>query len=306
MADLAVRSGHKFLAEGKYYLGWKFSSKFARYVTIKHCMQGDNTICYYTFPAIQLTKGCMNHCSHCDSRAEAHLSHMPWPMFRSLHRALNRYYRDYPQKGMNHYFSQFFADSDMLDYHDPIMGADSGDVGLWVALESGYCQYLTRGVKNEQNKLALAKALVSGQPIAISFVDTPKENMEHNLSQLNDTLDVVNSVPERKGQPSIVHLHLKSGGSVDKKVFRDFPVEDAEIHALGRAKDFPSEEVNHFPDKEFVAPVLFEPSGRITGQRIKDAEITKVKLRNLFDYQHGPKISPVRLFIRRHILSHFR
>ena len=305
MADLAVHSTHKFLAEGKYYLDWKFPSKFARCATIEHCMQGDNSICY-TFPAIQLTKGCMNHCSHCDSRAEAHLSHMPWPMFQSLHRALNKHYRHYPQNGTNHYFSQFFADSDMLDYHDPVMDVDSGDVGLWVALESEYCQYLTRGVKNERNRLSLAKALVSGQPVALSFVDTPREDMAHNLKQLENTLDVVESVPQRKGQPSIIHLHLKSGGSVDKKVFRDFPVEDAIIYALGRAKDFLSEEVNHFPDKEFIAPIVFEPNGSITGQKIKDAEISKVKLGNLFRKQQGPKISPVRLFIRRHILSRFR
>ena len=193
-----------------------------------------------------------------------------------------------------------------LDYHDSVMDVDSGDVGLWLALEQGYGQYLTRGVKNERNKLALAKALVSGLPVAFSFVDTPRENMTYNLAQLNETLDVVDSVPERKGQPSIIHLHLKSGGSVDKKVFRDFPVEDAPIYALGRANDFPVDEVNHFPDEEFIAPVLFEPNGNITGQKVKEGEISRIKFANLYKHQSGPKISRVRLFIRRHILPHLK
>ena len=89
MAELAVQTGHKFLAKDKYYLHWQFSKKFARAAALKHQVIADGSICY-TFPTIQLTKGCMNHCSHCDSRAEPHLSHMPWPMFRALYRELNK------------------------------------------------------------------------------------------------------------------------------------------------------------------------------------------------------------------------
>lgn len=305
MADLAVYSSHKFLAKDKYYLHWQFSKKFARAATLKHQLIADGSICY-TFPSIQLTKGCLNHCSHCDSRAEPHLSHMPWPMFRALYRALNKYYRYYPQNSTDHYFSRFFADSDMLDYHDSIMGVDSGDVGLWISAEKGYCQYLTRGIKNKWNKLALAKALISGQAIALSFVDTPYENMFHNLKQLKKTLETIKSVPQKMGVPAIIHLHLKGRETVDKKVFEDFPLEDAIIYDLGRAHDFPAHEVNHFPDEEFIAPILFEPNGNITGQEVKKGEIVREKYINLFNYQCGPKISPVRLFIRRHVLSHFR
>jgi hypothetical protein len=194
----------------------------------------------------------------------------------------------------------------MLDYQDPIMNVDSGDVGLWILEEKGYCQYLTRGVKNERDKLALAKALVSGQPVAISFVDTPKENIKDNLKQLNDTLDVVNSVPERTGQPSIIYVHLKSGGKVDKKVFRDFPVEPKIIHALGRAKNFHSDEIEMWPDENWIPKLIFRPNGDLVWQEVKSGDIYYEKGKNLFMRQCGPKISSIRLFVRRHNLSHNR
>ena len=305
MAQLALYSGHKFLAQDKYYIKWKFPKYFARFLTIKHRQIEDNSI-HYTFPTIQLTKGCQNKCSHCDSRAEPHLSHMPWPIFKSIYRGLNKYYRHYQQNSCNHYFSNFFADSDMLDYMDSIMDVDSGDIGLWIACEHGNCQYLTRGIKTQRNKIALAKALLSGCAVAFSFVDTPKENMTYNLEQLQKTLDVVDAVPERVGNPEIIHLHLKSGPSVNPSVFRDFKIEDAVIYALGRANDFAYDEVDHYPDREFTAPTLIEPNGNITIQEIKNGEISKKIMGNLFKYQNGPKINPVRLFIRQKILSHFR
>ena len=157
------------------------------------------------------------------------------------------------------------------------------------------------------NKLALAKALVSGQPVAISFVDTPKENMKRNLGQLNDTLDVINSVPQRAGQPSIIHVHLKTGGSVDEKVFRDFPVEQRVLHSLGRAKDFPESETDNYPDGRWLPKFIFQPGGDLVCQVVKNGEVRCERLNNLFNKrQHGPQISPVRLFIRRHILSHIK
>ena len=97
----------------------------------------------------------------------------------------------------------------MLDYDEPISRVDSGDVGLFITNKKGNCQYLTKGVKNQKNKLALAKALYSGQPMMISFVDTPKENRTHNLQQLNETLDTIESLPDIKFKPWIHHLHLK-------------------------------------------------------------------------------------------------
>ena len=193
----------------------------------------------------------------------------------------------------------------MLDYMDSIMDVDSGDIGLWIACEHGNCQYLTRGIKTQRNKIALAKALLSGCAVAFSFVDTPKENMTYNLEQLQKTLDVVDAVPERVGNPEIIHLHLKSGPSVNPSVFRDFKIEDAVIYALGRANDFAYDEVDHYPDREFTAPTLIEPNGNITIQEIKNGEISKKIMGNLFKYQNGPKINPVRLFIRQKIFIIF-
>ena len=306
MADLAVRTSHKFLAEDKYYLRWRFSKKYASLLAIPATEEGD-TEESWIFPAIQLTRGCLNHCSHCDSRAEPHLSHMPWPLFRGLYRNFNEYYRHYRQEKLDCHFSTFFADSDMLDYYDPIMNVDAGDVGLWIEPEGGSCQYLTRGIKNERNKLALAKALISENPFALSFVDTPKENMSHNLKQLNDTLDVIESVWNRSINPFILHLHLKSGPTVSKKIFRDFPLEQKVIRAMGRAKDLPADEVEPVVWPLAVIPkFIFRPNGDLEYQEDKNGDLYCSKGPNILSYQYGPQISRTRLFLRRHILSYFR
>ena len=305
LADLAVRTGHKFLASDRYYIGCRFSGKDASHLAIP-VRKNDESDIDYIFPTIQLTQGCLNQCSHCDSRAMPHLSHMPWPLFRSLYRGLNDHYRYYRQQNIDFYFSDFFADSDMLDYNDSIMHVDSGDVGVWIKTEGGVCQYLTRGVKNDQNSLALAKALHSGQPITISFVDTPLENMPRNLEQLQRTLDVVETVRGNKVMPDIVHLHLKNGGSVNQSVFRGYSTEDSIIYALGRAKNLPADEINHFPDENYLPKYIFKPNGDLVFQCVKNGDLDLTVKCNLFQNQMGPKISPFRLFVRRHILSHFR
>ena len=305
MADLAIRTGHKFLADDKYYIRCNFSAKDARRLAISSYEIGKKEA-DYMFPAIQLTQGCLNNCSHCDSRATSHLSHMPWPLFRTLYRGLNKHYRHYRQEKEDFYFAAFFADSDMLDYCDPVMGVDSGDVGLWIKAERGFCQYLTRGVKNDLNRLALAKALYSGQPLTISFVDTPLENMSRNITQLDQTLDVIESVPAGRVKPHVMHLHPKSGGSVSPSVFRGYPCEDAIIYALGRAKNLPADEINHFPDEYFVPKYIFKPNGHLVLQGVKDGELELTTKCNLLQNQIRPQISPFRLFIRRHILPYFR
>lgn len=304
MADLAIHTSHKFLSKDKYYIQYKFSKKMAS--SLAWPDEDEAGQIHYEFPTIQLTKGCMNRCSHCDSKAEPHLSHMPWPIFRSLYRGLNKHYQHYQQKKVGRYFASFFADSDMLDYRDPIMKVDAGDAGLWLAGEEGHCQYLTRGVKNEGDKLALAKALVSGRAIAISFVDTPCENQERAIKQLNETLDVVESVPQRAGNPAIIHVHLKNGPCVSDSLFRGFLVEQKIIHSLGRANNFPKSETDNYPDERWLPKFIFQPSGDLVCQEVKNSELCFEKLNNLFKHQHGPQISPVRLFIRHHILSRIK
>ena len=75
MADLAVASAHKFLGEDKYFLGLKIKKSDAAYFALPYRTHEDKRI-RYMFPAIQLTRGCLNNCSHCDSRAKPFLSHM--------------------------------------------------------------------------------------------------------------------------------------------------------------------------------------------------------------------------------------
>ena len=81
MADLAVRCAHKFLFDSRNYRSWHITSQIAKDLTQSRRSNE------YTFPSIQLTKGCENNCSHCCDRAEPHLSHMPWPVFVNLYKA---------------------------------------------------------------------------------------------------------------------------------------------------------------------------------------------------------------------------
>ncbi len=271
IAYLAIRSSHKFLLDPDFFRKWYVSKQFAKNLTFEDFNPTTQEKCY-GFPAIQLTQGCVNHCSHCGARATSHLSHMPWPVFKTLYAALNKYYRHYPQKYVDHHFAQFFSDSDMLSYHDNIMDIDSGDVGLWIKEEKGNAEYLTRGVTDERSRLALAKALFSEQSVAISFVDTPKENMTHNLHQLNETLDVVESVPQRHVDPILIHLYLKSGPSVSDDVFRKFPVNKTLVYAQGRANDFPANEVEQKDDNAFLPMLVFRPNGRVDGGWVENKE----------------------------------
>ncbi len=300
MADLAVASAHKFLGKDRYFYRPKITKKVAEKFALPATKYSDKEY-GYMFPAIQLTRGCLNNCSHCDSRAKPVLSHMPWPLFRTLYRQFNKYYRHYPQKELDLYFSAFFADSDMLDYEEPISMVDSGDVGLFITNEKGACQYLTKGVKNQQNKLALAKALYSGQAVTISFVDTPKENMSHNLQQLNETLDTIESLSDNNTKPWIYHLHLKSGPSVSSDAFRGYSFEQSVIYNLGKAKDFPKEEVRQLSDSDFLSKVVFCPDGQVDWQEIQNNEVKRVPAACHCLYrQLGPQIPKWRLFMRRH------
>ncbi len=294
MADLAVRCSHKFLFDKRNYRHWHISSEMAKKLAKERIWS------VWLFPAIQLTKGCENRCSHCCDRAESNLSHMPWPVFVDIYKGLNRHYRFYPQESCGHYFSQFFADSDMLSYQDPIMGADSGDAAMWVAQEKGYFNVMTRGVTNQKSELALRKVIMSEQPLVISFVDSPNENMHHNIDQLRDTLDVVESMKNRKFNPSIVHLHTKNGPTVPDSIFRGFPDEKRIIWAFGRGKDLPADETERFPDSSFSSPNLIEPNGNIILTKIKDGENVKMKLTSLYGVNHcGKRFSTLMKFVRR-------
>ena len=298
MAKLAVASSHKFLFEPKYYRQFKITADLANAMAIPHLDKNGNPTGDYRFPAIQLTKGCTNNCSHCCERAESHLSHMPWPVFTTLYDGFNKHYRHYKQEKTDAYFCQFFDDSDMLGYHDPIMGVDSGDVCHWIDNRKGYNQILTRGITDKTSEIALAKAIFSNTPIAISFVDTPKENMPRNINQLSRTLEVFENYPQRKRNPIITHLHLNSGPSVDDKIFRGFHVEKTPIWALGKGKEFPEHETQHHRDENYELPFVIRPSGHLDAKQVKNGEIINETIKCIYHPKKHKKGFFARIFGR--------
>ena len=297
MADLAVKCSHKFLFDDKNFRQWPITAEFARDCAISY----EHSL--YSFPTLQLTKGCPNGCSHCDCRAENHLSHMPWPVFVNLYKGFYAHYKHYHQGGEWYYFSQFFGDSDMLTYYDSIMNADSGDAALFVRLwGNGLYNVMTRGVKDERMELALQKVLIAGNnndqvQLLISFVDADKENMQKNTQQLCDTLKIIKEFPFRSNGLGIMHLHLKSGPTVDLKDIlqsvgfdRDeIPVKTSTIYALGRAKNYPDNEIEHYPDNEFIPHFVFLPNGKICLLSVENGEITLDRLNSLYGVHRQKK-----------------
>ena len=302
MADLAIRTSHKFLAEDQYYMSFHIDKEMADLlITPMYLTQGDTIRRTELYPRIQLTKGCLNHCSHCDVCAEPIVSHMPWPMFRGLYRALDKHYQNYPYENAEQPFAMFFWDSDMLDYEDRIMQVDAGDAGLWVYCEGRPFQYMTRGVKNDLNRLALAKALFT-PCVSISFVETSMENMPHNIQQLTRTLDVVKSVKKRTINPFILHWHTKKGSHVSQKIFEGFEVKKGLIHAIGRAKQLPpGEAMPPFPSVS--APQLIRPNGDVIKPKFKDGYINHIPVYNLFEREQRIAKHPLLWTIYNKILS---
>ncbi len=275
-AELAIRSTHKFLMDLSFYRSWKLNAEALAKGPFRKGTENE----YYIFPTVQLTKGCINHCSHCCVRAGGPLSHMPYPMFWAIYQELNKTYKDYPQimlGGDTRMFDRFFGDSDSLSYRDSIMGADAGDVVmLMVAKYGNESTFMTRGVTDRASEIALVKVLLH-QRVALSFVDTPAENMQRNIKQLQRTLQLIDKLKMRNVLWPINHLHLKSGPSVSDDVFMGFKTAKGFIYRWGRAKRFPKQETVHIPTGVFQFSHIIRPNGDIVKQRGHKLEIeTKV------------------------------
>ena len=278
IADLAIRSGHKFLFDSSYFKDFSISKETANALLKVEFNQHKSP--YLNFPILQLTKGCSRHCSHCCSRAEAHLSHMPWMMFTSLHRGLNKYYKNYPMTEA--YFSEFYSDSDLLEYYDPIVGTDAGDAALWTMQQpSGMCFFTTNGVTDEASKTALAKAVKSGAPVILSFIETSLENMGYNLQKLDETLGILENM-KAQNQTCILHFHPRNGSSISKSFFRNFSVREMGIWAYGRAKDLPSNETEYHPESEFISANVIRPSGEICFSKAENGEYIERVVGSIF------------------------
>lgn len=295
MAELALRTSHKFLMDMSYYKTPHITKEQAdSYILIsKIKSRKDNSLAHF-FPILQLTNGCLNHCSHCFCNASNHLSYMPYPLWRGLYESLDKYYREYEQKEWDeksskevirhkfpYSFSKFFHSSDPSHYYDNIMGVDGGDVALWITLQGRLFYFLTKGDINKLSHRAIAKAC-RVIPLDISFVDTPKENIPENIRLLQKTLHLIHSVKgnEKKGIGYIVHLHLKTPSVDLKKLFPDERVFKEKIINCGRANQFPLSElekpakIENFsnfinPDGTLISPVCYKnkyieiPNGNI-------------------------------------------
>ncbi len=283
MARLAHKTTHKHLMDLSYYVSWRLPAKL---LLQEYTFLDENRTVAYNFPTIQLTQGCVNNCSHCMAEAEPKLSHMPYPMFLGLFTCLNKTYKKYPEEivdGESYAFNRFFSDSDMITYRDNIMGVDSGDVIFQLTFkhERGSA-FMTRGVTDRASEIALAKVLMLRLPILLSFVDTPAENMAHNIKQLQRTLQLLEKMGMKEENFPINHLHLKSGPTVSDDVFMGFENQKVEIYKAGRARQFPDSELLLPPDEAFQCPIVLRPSGNVVWQEVKNGVLESQTLTSLF------------------------
>ena len=303
MADLAVRTSHKFLMDLGYYRDL-INSGAAEVLTL-HMQNENKNFNNYLPPIIQLTRGCPNHCSHCMAAAGTKMSYMPYPMWRKIHQKLNSHYKYFhgqryviaTSKWINWLpwvpkiitfnfspFDRFFHDSDPSSYYDSIIGVDAGDISLLQHENDEPLYFLTRGITNPISRRAITKtALV--YPIDLSFVDTPKENMTHNITQLKKTIKLIHSVPNNQGISRIWHAHLKSGPSVSDGIFLGERVIKLPICPSGRANQFhPSELSMERQNSEY--PFVINPNGDIVAPYCLNARYVQEKLNNIF---FGPR-----------------
>ena len=275
VAKLALKAAHKFYIDLDLYKEWDISAKSLLYPLIDAETQ---KLMGHNYPTIQLTKGCLNQCSHCLMRAVPPLTHMPYPMFLSLHNRLWKTYKKFKsvsgdEIGVNEdlRFGKFFFDSDSLSYHDDIMGVDTGDIVLRSFYNKIPVSVMTRGVNTLVSKRALYK-MINKVALPISFVDTPLENKEKSLKQLNDTLDLLEKYGVKKELIRIFHLHPNTGPEMDKKIFRDYLVEDVNIYRAGRAKNLSAIDEPIVGDQTFIPQIVIEPTGDIQMVYFKDLE----------------------------------
>lgn len=276
---MALKAAHKFYLDGDFYKQWKIDPN-SLVLPLGRSSNPKEELDMY--PTLQLTKGCLNNCSHCLMRAEPNITHMPYPMFLNLHKQLWKKYKKMPildgtEIGLNEdvFFGKFFFDSDSLSYHDDIIGVDFGDIALKMYYNKEPTTVMTKGVNTLISKIALKK-IINKAPISLSFVDTPLENMVRNKKQLNETLDMFDKYGSKTAV--LFHLHLKSGPSIGPEIFRGYPVESVEIYRAGRAKNFPDNELLHLTDETFLPQVVIEPSGDIQIVYFKDKEAVFKKM----------------------------
>lgn len=247
--QLALKTSHKFLMDMNYYVSFDPERYFANLFLTDIKIADKNKV---AFPILQLSEGCPHNCSHCEMDTQPDISHMPYPMWRSLYKDFSALYKlyegvheMYPQEEMTFikaYFERFYANSDPALYHDPIINTDCGDVAHFLISESRPCFFLTRGPINDISQRAIAKASLYASDFRLSFVDTPKDK-PRSLKMLQATLDLLKNIPYNTNM-QIEYTHLRSGPTVDDSIFQGIPCNKYEIQALGRAQEnYPASEL---------------------------------------------------------------
>ena len=299
MADLAIRTSHKFLMDLGYYRNL-INSESADVLTFSVHNKNKDMHLFYP-PIVQLSQGCPNHCSHCFASAENHLSYMPYPMWRKIYETLNGRYQYYHgdayQYGhskllswipgvnkrvtLNYVpFARFFHDSDPSIYHDSIINVDAGDIALLLREKEADYYFLTKGITNPVSRRAIAKTALA-YPISISFVDTPKESKVHSMTQFRKTLNLVESVPHSQGIQNIHLLYLKSGPSVCEDIFKGYNLIKELILPCGRANQFPTSELD-MTQTEDLYPFTINPNGDIVLPKCENTRYIQDKIKNIF------------------------
>ena len=264
-ADLATRTSHKFLMDFKYYKIPVITEEMANVLLLYGKSPFAPDVISYAPPILKLSKGCTNNCSHCMNCAEPHISHMPYPLWCGLHHAFYKYYKEPKIGRFTNPFEYFYEDNDPISYYDPIIEADAGDIAFFCRIQGAPFKFTTKGITNEASRKAISKAAAVSTEIVLSFVDTPKENMTHNINQMQETIRLIQSIPTvEKREIEIDHMHLKTGPSVSDEVFLGCPNHKLPIFRIGKAKQFSEQEADTTaPENVGVYPVCIEPNGNI-------------------------------------------
>ena len=85
-------------------------------------------------------------------------------------------------------------------------------------------------------------------------------------------MDLLEKYGVKKELIRIFHLQQNTGPEMDKKIFRDYLVEDVNIYRAGRAKNLSAIDEPIAGDQSFIPQIVIEPTGDIQMVYFKDLE----------------------------------
>lgn len=163
---------------------------------------------------LSLSSGCYNHCAHCGYGPAQPVAHTPYPILLKAAEFLHA------EGALMPYFH---TNSDPISYHDPIIGADAGDVFFSLKeLGTPSPAFVTKGVLQPYTKTALLKLAFSHlSHVTFSLVNLPGENYEKNTQRISETTRLARSA----GLPyNIQYYHEHQARAHEASVKRQFDV----------------------------------------------------------------------------------